>query len=192
MANPTASKVVSGKPVTTGGVLAAPLGTALPADTAVTLNAAFIGLGYVTEGGVARAEERESNETKAWGGLVVKKTQTGFSATFQLELLEYLNPDGAKAIYGDSAVTVTAATVSLGTRIKVEVKGQEAPHKAWVFDMVDGVARTRITVGDGQVTETGTTTYATEDAVVRPITITCYPDANGVLFTELSDDGVTI
>lgn len=185
----TAAKVISGKPVATGGVLFAPRGTTLPATNAAPTTG-FTAAGYVAESGLTKSESREFNTIKEWGGLTVKKTQNGYEATFQFAFLEYLNADAAKAVYGDSAVTVTAANTTHGEQIKVTVKGQEAPHLGWVFDMADGDAVTRITIGDGQITEVGDTAFATSDAAVREVTVTCYPDANGVLFTELSDDGV--
>jgi hypothetical protein len=189
MASPSATNVVAGKPVATGGVLAAPLGTALPADTSTTPNAAFKGLGYVSEDGVKKSENRDSSEIKEWGGLTVKKSQTGFEATFQFQLLEYLNPDGAKAVYGDSAVTVTAASASHGAQMSVAVNGSAAPHKAWIFDMFDGLAKVRIAIPDGQITDVGDTSFDASDGAVRDVTITCYPVA-GVLYTELTDDGL--
>lgn len=188
----SAAKVVSGKPVATGGVLAAPVGTAMPTTARGTIDAAFDALGYVAEDGVTKSESRETNDIKEWGGLTVKKTQTGFEATFQFAFLEYLNADAAKTIYGDSAVAVTAGTETHGEQIEITVSGQEAPHRAWIFDMAEGLTRTKVCIGDGQITEVGDTTYSTDGAAQRQVTITAYPDADGVLYRELTDDGVLV
>jgi hypothetical protein len=187
---PVASNVVSGKPVATGGILAAPLGTTLPTDDDTAPDAAFTQLGYVSEGGLTRNESREITDIKEWGGKTVKKAQTSFDATFQFQFLEYLNADAAKAIYGDAAVTVTPATASTGQKMSVAVDGSESPHQSWIFEMMDGLARMRIVVPDGQITETAETPFTAGDAAIRDVTIAAYPDENGVLYYEYSDDGV--
>lgn len=184
------SRVINGKPVAAGGVLAGPLGTTLPTTAVSTLATALIGLGYISEGGVTKSESRDTNEVKEWGGLTVKKSTTGFGVTLAFQFLEYLNPDAAKSIYGDAAVTVTPATSTTGEQMKVSVSGQDAPHKTWVFDMADGGAHLRVLVPDGQITETGDTPYSNSDGAVRDVVLSAYPDANGVLVYELSDDGV--
>lgn len=190
MPNPKASNVVSGKPVASGGVLAAPLGSTLPDDAATAVDAAFVALGYVSEDGLTKGESRDVNEIKEWGGKTVKKSQTGFEVTFQFQFLEYLNADAAKQIYGDGAVTLVPATATAGSQINVSVLGDPAPHKVWVFDMQDGDARLRIVVPDGQITETGDTAFTAGDGAVRDVTITAYPDEDGVVYFEFSDDGV--
>lgn len=187
---PVASNVVSGKPVATGGILAAPLGSTIPTDEAAAPDAAFDQLGYVSEGGLTRNESREITEIKEWGGKTVKKAQTSFDVTFQFQFLEYLNADAAKTIYGDDAVTVTAPSATAGQKMAVAVDGLEAPHKVWIFEMMDGLARIRIVVPDGQITETAETPFTSGDAAIRDVTVAVYPDADGVLYYEYSDDGV--
>ena len=51
----TAQNVTAASPISTGGILVAPKGTALPTDTDTALNAAFKALGYVGEGGIEAA-----------------------------------------------------------------------------------------------------------------------------------------
>lgn len=188
----TASNVVSGKPLATGGILVAPKGTALPTAVSTSPNVAFKSVGYVAEDGVEKAEDRSFNEIKDWAGLTVKKSQNGFTAEFSFGFLEYLNAEAAKAIYGDAAVTVTVGTPSVGTLLNVAVDGTEPPHKAWIFEMADGLARTRIVVPDGQVTATDSTTYSASDAAIRKVTLTAYPDSAGKYYYEYNTDGVVI
>jgi hypothetical protein len=183
------ANIVNAKPVATGAVLYAPVGTDFP-ETAVAPATGFAAGGYVTEDGVTKSESRDINSIKDMGGLTVKRTQTGYEVTFQFAFLEYLSVVAAQSIYGADAVAVTAATAEHGTRMKITAKGQEAPHKAWVFDMADGLAHLKICVPDGQVGEVGDTTYGATDAATRDVTITCFPDAEGALYYELTDDGV--
>lgn len=188
----SAGKVISGKPVATGGVLSAPLGTAMPTSATGTIDVAFVPHGYVADDGVTKSESRETNDIKEWGGLTVKKSQTGFEASFQFSFLEYLNAGAAKTIYGDSAVAVTAGNETHGEQIEVSVSGQEAPHRSWIFDMAEAGTKQKICIGDGQITEVGDTTFSTDGAAVRQVTLTAYPDDDGVLYRELTDDGVLV
>lgn len=187
-----ASNVISGKPLATGGILVAPTGTALPTTQAATPNVAFVSVGYVSEDGVEKTEDRSFNEIKDWGGLTVKKSQNGFSVQMEFGFLEYLNAAAAKSIYGDAAVTVTPANGSHGIFLDIAVDGKEPPHKRWIFEMADGVAKTRIVVPDGQITATGSTTYSASDAAIRQVTLSLYPDASGKYYYEYNDDGLTI
>jgi hypothetical protein len=186
----TSANVINGKPVATGAVLYAPLGTAFPTDAIATPGDSFKSGGYVTEDGVTKAESRDVNSIKDMGGLTVKRTQTGYEVTFQFAFLEYLSVVAAESIYGTDAVDVEAATAAHGRRMKVTAKGQEAPHKARIFDMADGAAHLKILVPDGQISEIGDTTYGATDAATRNVTLTCFPDDEGALYYELTDDGV--
>lgn len=189
MAN-TVSNVVSGKPLTTGGVLAAPLGTTLPTNASTAPAAAFKALGYVGEDGVTEGGERTTEKIKAWGGDIVKVVQTDHSTTFAFTLIESLNAEALKAVYGSSNVTTTAPTASTGTLQAIQVTGQVLDHQAWVIEVKDGIARVRIAIKDGQVTEVGEVTYNDGSVIGYPITLEAFPDTNGVKAFKYTDDGI--
>lgn len=186
----TATNVINGTPAATGGVLYAPLKTPMPGTAVTAIPDGFTAGGYVSEDGLTKSESRDTNSIKEWGGLTVKRSQTGYEATFAFAFLEYLSVHGAKVIYGESSVTVTEATTTHGTQMRVAVKGQAAPHLSWIFDMADGDAVVKILVPDGQVSETDDTAFGNSDAAGRGVTITAFPDEDGVLFYELTDDGI--
>jgi hypothetical protein len=188
MAN-SAARVINGKPVAAGGVALGPLGTTLPETATSDLDPALIRAGYISEDGVTKSESRDTNELKDWGGLTVKKSTTGFAVTLQFQFLEYLNPVGARAVYGDQNVTVTAATEEHGELMKIAVTAADAPHLAWVFDMADGTAHLKVLISDGQITEVGDTPYSNSDGAVRDVTVSAFPDEDGVYVYELTDDG---
>ena len=56
--------------------------------------------------------------------------------------------------------------------------------------MKDGDARIVIVVPDGQITEVGEVTFASNSAVSWPVTLSCYPDSTGTCIYILTDDGV--
>jgi len=185
----TVGNVVSGKPLATGGLLIAPLATALPTDTTVALNAAFKGAGYIGEDGVTEATDRSTEKIKAWGGDTVKIVQSEFSVTYQFSFIEALNSDALKATYGDDNVTTTAATPTVGTLQAIKINSKQLPHKSYVFEIRDGAAKIRIVVPDGQITEVGEVTYNDADVVAYQVTVEAFPDASGNNAYKYMDDG---
>lgn len=192
MANPTASKVVAGKPSVIGGAFFAPTATVGPTDGTTALNAAFIGLGYISDDGLTETVERSNDKKKAWGGDVVKIVQTDFGAQIKLTLIETLNADVLKAVYGDANISTTAATATKGTEHKVKVNAALLPQKSWTFEVRDDPAKVRIYVPKGQVTEIGEVQYTESELTGYEITIDCFPDANGDSFLKYVNDGITI
>lgn len=187
----TASNVVAGKPLSTGGLLIAPLATALPTSGTTAPNAAFKSAGYLGEDGVTEGGDRGTEKIKAWGGDTVKVTQTDHSLTYQFTFIETLNADVLKTIYGDANVTTTAATASTGTIHAVKVTGDVMPHKSFIFEIKDGLAKIRIVVPDGQITEVGEITYSDSEVIGYQVTVECFPDATGVKSYKYLDNGIT-
>jgi hypothetical protein len=192
MANPTASKVVAGKPSVVGGAFYGPTATAGPVDGTTALGVGFTGLGYIGDDGLSETVDRSTDKKKAWGGDVVKIVQTDFGATIKLTLIESLNSDVLKAVYGDGNVSTTAATATEGTEHKVQVNSDILPMKSWVFEIRDDPAKIRIYVESGQVTEIGEVKYTESDLTGYEITIECFPDADGNAFVKYINDGVTV
>jgi hypothetical protein len=191
---PDVNEVVVGKPASGGGVLAAPVGTTLPTGaTAATsaLDADFVALGFITDDGLTKAEDRSPSQIVAWGGDTIATTQESFGLTWQFTVASFLNEQAAVVLHGDANVTTTAADATNGTRMAVVVKSGLAPLHAWVFDVLSGTARVRYVVPLGRVTEVGDTTFTDGDPAGLDYTVTCYPDGSGVSMYRYSNDGVT-
>lgn len=189
MGNPTSANTASGKPLVTGGVLYAPVGTPAPVDAITALDAAFTAAGYSTDKGLGQSEKIETKKIVDWGGDTVDILRTGLEVSFKFGFLEFLNPLTPRAIYGAENVTVTAATSGHGAQMKVAIGNRVAPHKAWVFDM-GTTKRIRIHVPDGQITELEDTDYKSDDLIGRGVTLSAYPDASGNSCYIFTDDGV--
>lgn len=176
MAN-TVTNVTAGKPKVAGAVYRAPLGTALPTDATTDLAAAYVAMGYCSEDGVTNSNSPDSSDIKAWGGDTVLNIQESKDDTFQFTLLEVLNPDVLKAVYGDENVT---GTLTGTAGIKVTANSKEVDGAVWAIDMVmreDAVKR--ILIPNGKISEIGDIAYSDSEAVGYEITITAMPDASG-------------
>jgi hypothetical protein len=180
MAN-TATNVSTGKPNKSGAIFFAPLGTTLPTDADATKDAAFVALGYVSEDGLTNDNSPESSQIKAWGGDTVLNMQTERPDSFSFTLLEVLNEDVLKAVYGDSNVIVDDQTGS----ITVKATADELNGGSWIIDMImRGGRKKRIVIPNGTISELGTITYKDDEAVGYQLTITDVPDASGVCHYE--------
>ena len=99
MAN-DATKVTFGKPKVGGAIFWAPLGTTLPTSAEADLDEAFVCLGYASEDGVKNNNSPSTENKKAWGGDIVASLQTEKPDEWMFTLLEALNVDVLKTIYG--------------------------------------------------------------------------------------------
>lgn len=174
MANNTAN-VTTGKPKVAGSIYRAPLGTALPTDATTELNVAFKCLGYISEDGLVNSNSPESDSVKAWGGDVVLNMQTEKDDTFQFTMIEVMNTEVLKAVYGDDNVS---GDLTNGITIKANSDDQE--ECCWVVDMIlKGNVAKRVVIPCGKVTEVGDITYKDDEAVGFETTVGAVPDEAG-------------
>ena len=179
MAN-TAANVTVGKPKVGGAIYVAPLGSTLPTDSSTALDAAFVCIGYISEDGVTNSNSPESDNVKAWGGDTVLVLQTDRPDSFSLTLLEGLNEDVLKTVYGSSNVTVDAQG-----NITVKATADEMTGHAWVFEMImKGNRAKRTVIPNGTISELGDIVYKDDEAVGYNVTLQDVPDSSGVYHYE--------
>lgn len=167
--------VTVGKPKKGGAIFRAPLGTALPTDATTALDVAFKSLGYSGEDGLVNSNSPETDTIKAWGGDIVHSYQSAKPDTFQFTLLEAMNVDVLKAVYGEDNVSGT-----LSTGITIKANSSEQENCAWVIEMIlKGGALKRVVIPCASVTAVGDITYVDEEAVGYETTITAVPDSEG-------------
>ena len=174
MAN-NARYVTAGQPKTGGAAWRAPLGTKLPTSATEELDPAFKCLGFISEDGVTNSNSPATESVKAWGGDEVLHYQTGKPDTFKYTMIEALNVEVLKAVYGDANVTGTLET-------GIAVKANSKPQKAccWVFDMIfKGDVAKRLVVPCAPVTAVEDIVYKGTGAVGYGTTISAQPDGDG-------------
>lgn len=170
MAN-TVANVTTGKPSVSGAIWRAALGSTLPTDATTALDAAFKCLGYVSEDGLTNDNSPESDTVKAWGGDTVLTLQTEKPDTFTYTLIEAINIDVLKSVYGDDNVSGT-----LTTGITVRANSDEQESSAYVIEtLMKGGVLKRIVIPNATLSELDTITYKDDEAVGYGVTLTAMP-----------------
>jgi hypothetical protein len=156
----------------TGEISVAPTGTALPTDTTTALNAAFKGLGYVSDDGITENVDRSIDDLVAWqNATVVRSVVTDAKITYEFTLWQ-TNVDVVQTVNGVT-VTQSAPHGTYGM-----VAGTTGGNKAWVLYIVDGAEIKRIVIATGEITERGETVYASDEAIGYEVTLSAYGTVN--------------
>ena len=172
---PKAIHVTVAKPKKGGAIFRAPLGMALPTSASAELNEAFKSLGYISTDGVVNSNSPESESISAWGGDVVYTYPKSKSDTFKLTLIEALNIEVLKTVYGDENVTGDLET---GLTVKANNSQQEA--SCFVIDTIlRGNVLKRTVIPNASVTAVGDITYADGSVLGYETTLTAALDEAG-------------
>ncbi|WP_276804564.1 phage tail protein [Lactobacillus hominis] len=167
------------RPQTAGAISYAPLGTAVPTNAVDELDPKFTKLGYISEDGMTKSFDFDSDTEKAWGGDPVNNIFNGKTTTFEFKLIELLNKAVNQAVFGQNNVSG-----DFETGITVKDTNAEPESYAWVVDMIGkNGALTRIVIPSALITDMDDITYATSESAGYDITITPQADENGVTNT---------
>lgn len=171
----TANNVSASKPAVGGSIYVADINATLPTDATTALAEGFTSLGYISEDGIVNNNSPESEIIKAWGGDPVLSISNSKEDTFGFKLIEILNPEVLKVVYGDTNVTG-----ELATGVTVMANNKDMPAKAYVIDMImRNNALKRVVIPAATVTSVGEISYDDSDAIGYDITISAQTDATG-------------
>lgn len=172
MAN-TVTNVSAGKPNASGSIYWGALGEGLtiPTDASTALDTDFVCLGYASDDGL-KNEISTEDTIKAWGGDVVLTTKED---KFTVKLIEVINLDVLKAVFGADNVS---GTLAAGATLSVNDASQVPA--CWVFEMLlSKTTAKRIVIPKGVVEEIAEIEYVDDEVVGYEITIACGEDASG-------------
>ena len=178
----TVTNVSAGKPAVTGAIYRATrtANLTIPTSASATLGADYKCMGYISEDGLKNNLSMDTDKVVAWGGDTVLPFEKGKQDEFGFKMLEVLNEDVLKSVFGASNVSVTAATTTAPKSIAINVDSDEQEEAVWVFDMLlRGGNPKRIVVPYGKITEIGEITYKDDEAVGYDVTILALADSSG-------------
>ena len=161
----TVSNVSVGKPKVAGAMYMAAAGTTLPTDTTTALTS-FTALGYVSKDGVTNTNSPESDTVKAWGGDTVLTLQTAKPDQFKFTLIEALNVDVLKSVYGDDNVSGT-----LATGITVRANSDEQEPSSYVVELKIKGGKKRIVIPYATLNELAEIAYQDNSATGYGVTL---------------------
>jgi len=150
----------------TGEVYVAPTGTAAPTTAVVALNAAFKGLGGLSEDGITEERDRSTEDIRIWQNAAIARTVITESAIRFVFTMVETKKDTVELYYG-SAVTDATGLITINP-------ANTGGRKSFVIDVIDGALVERTYIAEGEITEVGEKTYASGEAIGYEVTLTAY------------------
>ena len=189
------SQVYVGTPdqLVTGAVLHAPKGTQLPdltdiTPSKVTIDEAFKDGGYVSSDGVTLTPDMSTSDINDWSGALIRRVLEAFNGEVGFTMIQ-TDETTFKMALGEGYVEAEEANATHGNQVKAMFGAHLPDPEAWIFKMKDGAARILICLPNAQVTAMDEVTFNATDPIGWALTLSCYPDENGVSIYVLSDDG---
>ena len=192
MAENNVLELAAPSPRVTGGVLRAPVGSAVPTSAIGAPAVSFVNLGHVSDDGLERTENRNNQEAFNWGGDLVAVLQQEYGLEIKFKLLQTMNADVQKAVHGNANVTVTPADADNGTQIKAKLNAKLLDTGAWVFDGFYNLISMRLVIPIGRITQVGPVKWVHKELAAYECTMKPFPDDQGNHAYQYYDDGVVV
>lgn len=165
----------------TGMFYHAPAGTALPDSPGETLATAWKDAGYISVDGITWTPFGSINVLRNWANDAVRKFQEERGSVSGAIIST--TSESLKAVFGDSAVTVEAASAAHGQLISVDTSdGPMSGEEAFLFIGKDGDDLFMLGCSHGMITNLADVSFTPSDAIAWTPTI------EGA-WTFMKDDG---
>lgn len=172
------------KVAVTGAAYCSESGATVTAPTTAvsTLDTDLKDLGFLSEDGIEENYDDDVTEIPAWqGGQIVRRVRSKSSATFKMKIIE--NTRLALELYHSGSLVESDG----GSGWKLPIMSPVQDRRKFVFDVIDGTEVLRIWIPDGEVFERGAVVYKGDEAIGYEVTITAYPDADGLVAIKFSN-----
>lgn len=162
-------------------VFTAPLGTTAPTDIATVFSGAWDDLGLMSEDGFTEAQSDTQDDKYAYGGILVRTTRSKHKRTMKVIALED-NPIVFALVNPGSDVSTTSAITTRNVKVPV------TDRRAFALELRDGNITKRRIIPSGEILAIGDIAISDSQMVAYEMTITIYPDADSVLYIDITDD----
>lgn len=191
-----AAKVLIGtadQQATTGAIRNGAVLTTIPTTFAEAQAAidAMENSGYVSEDGLELSNDMSTTEIREWNRNIVRKLLDTYDGTIKWSLIQQDEQSWKQAI-GDEYVTKTEASGEAGEQLHIKLGAHLAPPQAYGFAMKDGDARIIVLVPNGQITTLDSISFNATNAIMLPVTLSCYDDGSGNSIHIFIDDGQVV
>lgn len=177
MANNSENLTTTSAPKTGGPLFRGATSATLPTDAVSELGADFTNLGRISDDGAKISDSISTEEIKDWEGIVVATPVKEKKDELEITLIESLNVEVLKTVYGSDNVSGT-----LETGITVKSNPHNPKHYAYVLDTIEGEDADilhRKVYPNAAITKVGDQTYVNNKLVSYQVTITALGDENG-------------
>jgi hypothetical protein len=169
----------------TGRLLAAPVGTALPADVTTPWSADWIDLGYLTDDGPVMSPKRTHVDVKAWQALdPIRTIVTERVVEWKFKLLQR-NAETMRLAYGGGTIVTTGIAPN---QLTVYTPPDEADidDRAFGLEITDGTITDRYVLSRGVVTDLADVVFKRAEASRYECTVKALSAAT--LWQAISND----
>lgn len=164
-------------------VYVADKGTTAPTTPTGPPGTGWTEVGWISDDGLTETRDLNSDQKRAWqGGALVRTVRSSDSRSFKFVAWETNAVTVGLTRPGSTPTTTTGVT---HTSVKA-FTGSDI--RAWIIDLIDGAIHTRKIIPAGEVTDQGDIKANNGDIVGYELTVEAYPDTNGVLYEEYTDD----
>lgn len=159
------------------------VGTTAPTGPTAAPGVGFVELGWLSDDGLTEARDVKADQKRAWqGGALVRTVRSSDSRSFKFVCWETNLTTIGLTRPGSTPTTTTGVT---HTAVKA-FTGSDI--RAWVIDQRDGTINNRKIIPTGEVVAMGDIVGKNGEIVAYEMTVECYPDSNGTLYDEYTDD----